>query len=649
MTGASANTSTVYLHRRTLLRAATAAVWVPLLRPGRLVASPTACPGFSLGVASFDPTHDGVLLWTRADAADDVRYVVVEATDPDRVPDSLAGLPVVAAGQAVPNGDRTFVAEVTGLEPGRVYWYQFVGGGQASAVGRTRTAPLDASRLRIALTSCHDYQQGFYAVWRDIAAQDLDLVLFVGDYIYEYESYLPTDRRTWPRIHVDARGEPVGEAYTLEDYRQRYRLYRSDPDLQLAHRLHPFVCVWDDHEVAGDRWTDGAVNHGDNEDPDAIPYAARAAAGVQAYFEYLPARGRVDPRSVYRRLRWGELADLILLDSRTFRSEGVGGTNRNFNPISNIDEPGISDPDRTILGAEQKAWLKAMLRDAGDRWKLIGNQLMMAPLNLVTLPDALGALVAELTAAEGMPVTYHPDGLPVNTDQWDGYQPERRELLGFLRGDEGGGPVHDVVVLSGDIHTGWVSELYVEQGDAPVRDPVAVEFVCPGISSENFNERLGMLSIGRPFPHGSTNVIGPAALANNRHVRYVDFDSNGYVLVEVTPERVVAWQRVLGPPLSDANPVEDPASTVRDATLGAFEVRRGTARLLPHVGASGARPAAAAAVVCGAVPAGAEGPAATPGGEGRGLPATGGGWVLGGAAALLAGSLALRRRPEASR
>jgi phosphodiesterase/alkaline phosphatase D-like protein len=144
--------------------------------------------------------------------------------------------------------------------------------------------------------------------------------------------------------------------------------------------------------------------------------------------------------------------------------------------------------------------------------------------------------------------------------------------------------VSDVVFLTGDIHTGWSSEAYVEQGDAPLGEPVAAEFVCPGISSENFNERLGMLSIGTPFPHGSTNPVGVAAIAANKHVRYVDFDSNGYVLVDVRPDRIITRQRILGLPLlnpPDYNPIEDPDATVNDAPNGAFEVRRGSARLLP--------------------------------------------------------------------
>lgn len=591
------------LSRRRLLQgfgvAALASQTPTLVRaPRTLLAQATdadAGTGFSLGIASFDPSADGVLLWAKPDECiHPISWRVATTPDPDAQPASLAGLQVVAEGLAEDNGDGTVIANVTGLDPGRHWWYQFETSlGAVSAIGRTKTAPDGPEPLRFALTSCQDWQQGWYTLWRDVAAHELDAVVFVGDYIYEYESYLPTEQRTWPRIHVDAEGDPVGETHTLADYRARYRLYRSDPDLRLAHRRHPWICVWDDHEVAGDRWDGGAVNHGDNEDPDGLPYEEREAAGIQAYFEYLPARGAGprygDREGIHRTLPYGELADLVMLDARTFRSEGVGGTNRNFNPLSNLDEPGISDPNRTLLGPDQKAWLKQRLRDAGAKWKLLGNPLMVTPLNLVSLPALLAGVVTDVTMTppfDQLPVTMHEDGIPVNTDQWDGYQPERRELLGFIRGDEGGGPVADVVFLSGDIHTAWSSEAHVEQGDAPIGDPVAVEFVCPGISSENFNERIGMLTIGTPLPNGATNAISPGAMVLNRHVRHVDFDSNGWVLVDVTDERVRATHRILvNPSGSDptVNPIENPAALAVDATTGAWEAARGSSRLTPVI------------------------------------------------------------------
>ena len=550
-------------------------LWWP--GPARAAGDPDAGTGFSLGVASGDPSPDGVVLWTRVDDATAavVRYEV--ALDP-------GFHRIVRRGRGPVGGDGTVVVDVEGLpEPGIHYWYRFASRFDQSAVGRTRTAGADPDLLRLAVTSCQDWQQGWYTAWRHIAGLDVDAVLFLGDYIYEYPTYVEPWR---VRRHHDGAGRAVGETRTLAEYRARYRLYRSDPDLRLVHRMHPFIAVWDDHEVAGDRWYGGAVNHGDDPEDASVPYQVREAAGVQAFFEYLPMRrpAPVNGRdTVFRSLGFGGLADLVLLDSRSFRSPGVGGTNRNFNPLSNIDEPGISDPSRTILGAQQKVWLKDRLASSTAAWRLVGNQLMMAPLNLASLPDALGAVVAEASqqeAAGPLPVTYHRDGIPVNTDQWDGYQAERREVLGWVR-DNG---VDDVVFLTGDIHTGWSMEVHVEQGDAPVGTPVATEFVCPGISSENFNERIGALTIGRPLPHGSTAAAGPAATAVNRHVRYVDFDSNGYLLVDVDRHRLRAEQWVLANPAGTdplVNPVENPSAAPVRALGGTWMVERGSTRLVP--------------------------------------------------------------------
>lgn len=621
------------LSRRSFLRGVGGAAvlgaagpWLPRLATAGGPADPDAGTGFSLGVASFDPTPDGVILWTRLDEGLGDAVEVQLATDPHF---TTAG----AWTTAMPTGDRTFQLALDGLPEGTTFWYRFrtPDGLHQSAPGRTRTAPADPNQLRLAVTSCQDWQMGLYNPWSDVAAHDLDAVVFLGDYIYEYGTYGPDSpynhgRTRHVRQHLDPAGSPVPEAIALDEYRLLYRLYRSDPQLRAAHRAHPWIVVWDDHEGAGDRWSTGAVNHGDNapgaggghddprEDPESaefVPWDMRLANGVQAYREYLPGRYQeIDGfggTAVYRHLSFGGLADLLMLDSRTFRDEGVGGSNRNFNPFNNRDVPEISAEGRTILGAAQKQWLKDRLAGSSAAWKLIGNQMMMSPLNLVNLPDAIGKAVADATQseqAEPLPVTYHRDGLPVNTDQWDGYQHERRELLSFLRyGNEApaseaerhladvvptGSHVADAVFLTGDIHIGWVTEVTLDWGDAPADEPVAAELVCPGISSENFNERIGDLTgVGGPLPHGTTAAAGPATLAMNRHVRYVDFDSNGWTLVEVSSDRVRATQKVLANPLGTdprVNPAANPDAVMTDAPHGRWEVHRGSSRVRPALG-----------------------------------------------------------------
>jgi len=621
---------------------------------------PDAGTGLSLGVASFDPTPDSVLLWTRVDDPADMGTVEVKIVDPD-----AGGLTVGPAWMAVDPGlvadpqsaDQTITVDVAtllaangisgGLVDGRSYTYTFRAGADGhheSATGTTRTLSGDPQRLRLAVASCQDWQLGHYAAWRDVAATDLDAVLFLGDYIYEYGSYgvgeefTHADGIAYPthhgrthvvRPHRPATSTPGGivvgttsvpEAQHLDEYRDRYRLHRTDPALRLAHRAHPFICVWDDHEVAGDRYADGAVNHGDDEngdpreDPDSefhVPYDDRRANGEQAYQEYLPGRlgthPDTDELTTYRSLRLGSLAELTLLDSRTFRDRNASdASNRDFNPLNNRDVPAISDEGRTILGEWQKEQLKNSWRNAQDggvRWKLVGNQLMMSPLNLASFPDVAGQVAEDFTKGSGepLPVTWHRDGIPVNIDQWDGYHAERRELLTFLRhgvdGRTGDGEhalkqVHDVVpgasgiqnvvFLTGDIHIHWSMECHLDWGDAGVDDPVAVEFVGAGISSENFNERIGDLSIGRPLPHGSSGAISRAAIATNRHLRFADFDSNGWVYVDVDRDRVHAEHRVLID-APGANPVENPMASSLTAPGASWMVTPGLSRLLPDL------------------------------------------------------------------
>ena len=550
---------------------------------------------FEYGVASADPTADGVVLWTRV--SEPVTHLTWEVAIPSDGPgpDFSPGL-VVASGSApvLPDGDGTVLVDVTGLPvPGQHYWYRFrTPVGATSITGRTKTAPAPGSLdpVRLAIASCQDFQAGYYHAWRSIAMRpDLDAVIFLGDYIYEYSV---GDGSRHVRSH-----DPEHETITLDDYRRRYRTYRSDRWLRAAHAMHPFITVWDDHEVANDRWSIPGPGGAENHQPDSEgDYGARLDGAMKAFFEYIPVR-RPDPVGepwrIYRALAFGALADLNMLDTRSYRNQALGSLNANLDPTANLN-PGLSDPDRTILGSAQKAWLKDRLATSSARWKLIGNQVMASHLNVIGLPDVLAAPVSEATG-EPLPAKVHRDGLPINSDQWDGYKVEHREMMEFLAKPSGDlGPtdralgypdrIRNVVFLTGDIHISWVFETVVNPGDAPTEQPVAVEFVGPGISSINLNERLGeLMRFGGPLPHGISRPVVPAAMALNRHLRWADLDANGYVVISIDTERVRADYHLVENPPFDlvSNPVENPDAVVGLAPGGSWQTFDGTSRVVP--------------------------------------------------------------------
>lgn len=566
-----------------LVAAWSSPVLTRLARAGTLDPAP-----FEFGVASADPRPDGALLWTRVGdpSVDRVRWEVAIADDalvPDFDPRKIVArgtAPVRAA------ADGTVELHLSGLpEPGRHYWYRFeTREGRRSVPGRTKTTPEEPSRIRFAVCSCQDYAVGLYHAWADVAVQDLDFVLFLGDYVYE----TPDDPDALRRVR------PAGEVFTLAGYHERYRTYRSDPDLREAHRLHPFISVWDDHEVVNDRWSAPTPGGSPDHDPAAEgAYAEREAAGHRAYLEWVPTTrpDPGDPRRIYRSFDLGPLAELVVIDTRAYRNAPVGARRQDLNPVKNLD-PALSDDDRTMLGAAQKAWLKERLRRSTARWKLVGNQVPIGHLNLAALPDAAARIAAEVTG-EG-PFKVHRDGIPVLSDQWDGYQAERRELLEFLRNPEGDvGPagevtghpdgIPDVVFLTGDAHTSWAQEVPVDPGDYPADAPVAVELVGTSITSINANEAIGQMTIGRPLPHGTTDPAKAAVFAVNRHLRYAELDSNGYYVVDVDTERLRVDYRFVTNPAGDvtSNPVENPSAVVAPAPGGSWLVPSGTSRLVP--------------------------------------------------------------------
>ncbi|MFE0734323.1 alkaline phosphatase D family protein [Streptomyces sp. NPDC058855] len=497
--------------RRTVVKAAAVgAVAVPVLAGAASPAlAATGVTAFLHGVASGDPLPDGVLLWTRVTPAPEA--VPGSGLGPDvRVDWELAEdrsfTRVVATGAttASATSDHTVKADVRGLRPATAYWFRFRVGDTVSPAGRTRTAPaLDdaAPGVRFGVVSCANWEAGHFAAYRHLAARpDLDAILHLGDYLYEYGSGVYPKAAHGVRAH-----EPRHEIVSLADYRVRHATYKTDPDLQALHAAHPFVAIWDDHEFANDAWTGGAENHTPGTEGD---WAARVAAAKQAYFEWMPVRTSTEG-TVFRRLRFGRLADLHLLDLRSFRSAQA-----------KTGSGSVDDPERTLTGRAQLDWLKAGLAGSDAAWQLVGTSVMISPVAFGSLPAHLLEPIAELM---GLP----KEGLAVNVDQWDGYTDDRRELLTHLTSRA----IRNTVFLTGDIHMAWANDVPVKAATYPFSGSAATEFVVTSVTSDNLDDLLGVAP-------GTVSVVATGAVrAANRHVKWVDMDHHGYGVLDVTTER----------------------------------------------------------------------------------------------------------------
>lgn len=470
---------------------------------GRAPADGAAQTVFRHGVASGDPLQDRVVLWTRisADRAAPQRVEVVMATDPG-LTQNLRRF----EGEASAEHDWTVKIDADGLAPGTTYYYRFSTLGQDSPVGRTRTLPSGrVDRLRIAVLSCASYAHGFFNAYARVAERaDLDLVLHLGDYLYEYGNGEYGDARDY---------EPAHEILDLEDYRTRHGYYRLEPELQELHRQHPLVCVWDDHESANDAWQGGAQNHQPDLEGD---WAPRKAAAQRAYAEWMPIRAP-DPARIFRSFTLGDLAELVMLDTRLFaRSEPLTPT---------LGVPGIPfgvftasgpflDPARTLLGDEQEAWFIDRLRRTPARWKLIGQQVMFGQLKLLGAANALGL------------------SQYINADQWDGYPVARQRIFDALAGDADTPAVDNAVVLTGDIHTAWAMDLTPDPNHLlPAlggynalsgEGSRAVEFVATSVTSPGLED---------------LRLVEPVLRLNNPHLKHVNLAAKGYLLLDLTPAR----------------------------------------------------------------------------------------------------------------
>ncbi|MCH9682529.1 MAG: alkaline phosphatase D family protein [Deltaproteobacteria bacterium] len=454
---------------------------------------------FLHGVASGDPLPDRVIVWTRVtppDPSTEIETHWVLARDP-----SLRRIVAEGTVRATAARDHTVKVDVTGLEPGRQYHYQFEARGHRSPVGRTRTPPVGATaRVRLAVASCSNYPFGYFNAYAAIARRDdLQAVLHLGDYLYEYANGTYGDGTALDRLPDPADREMV----TLADYRDRHAVYKTDPDLQALHQRHPIIATWDDHEITNDTWTGGAQNH----QPDEGDWMVRRAAAIQAYYEWMPVRALPTGAwgQLYRSFRFGDLLDLVMLDTR------VTGRDRQADWHTEDWKAITADPRRSLLGAPQEAWLARQLersRDDGIPWRLLGQQVLMGQM----LPRSLGDWI--------------------NTDMWDGYAPARARLLDHLAAQR----IEGVVALTGDIHSSWGLELASDpfgKRYQPGKGAVAVEFVCPAVSSPP------------PVPPAEALDRERHMLATHPHLRWIEVRHRGYVLLDVDHERTQAeWHLV---------------------------------------------------------------------------------------------------------
>ena len=518
------NSTQLPVDRRTLLAASAVGAASVTLGAVAVSEASAATRYFRHGVASGDPRPRSVILWTRVTPTEDAAPgsgVGPRVKVAWQVAEDAAFRDIVSSGtfRTGPARDHTVKLDARGLRPATSYFYRFLLNGVASPVGRTKTAPApnaDNNNLRFGVVSCSNIPAGFFSAYRHLAQRnDLDAVLHLGDYLYEYGN------GEYGNIREH---QPAHEMVSLADYRQRHAQYKTDPDLQALHIKFPFIVTWDDHEVTNDQWKSGAENHKPETEGD---YFERRARAHRAYDEWMPVRmgsetAIGDGTRLFRRLKFGKLAELSMLDLRTYRSKQVELA---VTPVPSPD-PEIDDPNRTITGNRQMEWLKESLQNDRAVWKLVGNPVMIAPVAFPDLPDFDLVPVNDLTGL------YPQDGFPYNVDQWDGYTADRRELFGHIR-DQG---VTNSVFLTGDIHSAWACDLPVDPATydprAGVGESVGTEFVCTSVTSDNLND------ITMTAPARSSIPVEEGIMAFNRHVRHLNFDDHGFSVLEVTRRHV---------------------------------------------------------------------------------------------------------------
>ena len=444
---------------------------------------------FAEGVLSGDPTPDGATVWTRLSEVEGRGTVELEVAR-DR-----GFHKVVARGlvRTSPTIDHSVKSRVVNLSPHEEYFYRFTTRGSESPIGRFRTAlPPDSRQpVRFAFWSCQDYTFGHFNAHRLLATEDIDFVVNLGDYIYAEAYYAANDGLGGVRT------DPIGFSETLDQYRDKYKLYRTDPALRKMHSLFPMISIWDDHEVE-DNYAGGAGPTGGLA-PELAYSRARQQAAYRAFFDSMPTYGAKGPGNnrIYRAMRFGKTVDLVLMDQRQYRADQPCGDLQKGPVCDEIDDP------RRFLGRRQMNFVKKRLASSPAAWKVMANQVMVMP-------------------------TIFPGGDYIGFDSWQGYPRERHELLQHLRRKK----IDDVVFVTGDIHTFVAGDVRVDNDD---KQPVATEFVGGSISSPGLGEGGGGILPGAdPFNPNTPEAYIDALKGANPWAVDAEFDHHGYGLVEAT-------------------------------------------------------------------------------------------------------------------
>jgi alkaline phosphatase D len=438
---------------------------------------------FYHGVASGDPLADRVIIWTRITPDDSLSSIDAEW----EISENEQFKPVVKKQKVTtsPERDYTVKVDVEGLRPDTHYYYRFSALDKTSPIGKTKTLPHgNTDSLRFAVVSCSNWQHGYFNAYERIASKDVDVVLHLGDYIYEYG--------TSNAKNVDRRHLPEHEIITLSDYRTRYSQYHLDEGLRKMRERHPIITIWDDHEIANDTYAEGAQNH----QPEEGDFATRKAAARKAYHEWIPIR---ESDRHYRTFTFGKLAQVIMLDER---QEGK------TKPALGITDPIYKQDDRSMLGKDQLDWFQSRLKNASSTWTVIGNQVMFSDLDRTAV---------------------NPKN-PRNMDSWDGYPAEKQKIADIIETNG----LKNIIFLTGDTHASWAFEVVASPLKSAPKNgyrPLAVEFGTTSVSSANANESA---------PDDTVQVREAAYLRTNPHLKFVNQRDHGYLLLTLYPNRAKA-------------------------------------------------------------------------------------------------------------